>query len=97
MRTSKSSHTLLPDTLQVVFSRCEEYVCYQITALLQMELLTAHWHGKATGSATIVHCWQLLMMSYGYVLVCVHPATEHHQHRPEVGVSHSASIPPSLL
>jgi len=27
--------------------------------------VTAHWHGKATGCATIVHCWQLLIMSYG--------------------------------
>jgi len=60
--------------------------------------VTAHWHGMATGCATIVHCWQLLMLPSGmYLYVYIHPTNVHHQCRPEAGVSHSALLPPSLL
>jgi hypothetical protein len=41
-------------------------VCYQTAAATGTA--TANWHGKATGCATVVHCWQLLMLSDGMYL-----------------------------
>lgn len=45
------------------------------------------------------HCSLLAASDYvlWYVVVYIHPTNEHHQHRPEAGVSHPASVPPSLL